>query len=123
MGRLVAVRTLEKGAEEAVPSVLGQNPRADLPRRVVPNVLRVPARQLGDPVPFVVQVISDDRLLQCSPRSAAASRRLPRENASVRWLLIRMLALPVKSVQRVVKDRRQDKGRYREEDQPGVQGE
>ena len=38
----------------------GRDPATHLPWGVVPHVLRVPAFQIGDPVPFLIGVKADD---------------------------------------------------------------
>src|SRR3954469_7646342 len=45
----VAANTLELSAEKAVPSALRRDPVADLPRRIVADVLSVAACELRDP--------------------------------------------------------------------------
>jgi hypothetical protein len=46
------------------------HPRTQLPRRIVPHVLAVPALQIRNPVPFIVLVESDD-----AARDAASIKR------------------------------------------------
>ena len=61
----VAQHTVQDLAEPRAAALFGQHPRADLPRRVVPNMLVVTARQLGDPVVLIVLMKACDRLLHC----------------------------------------------------------
>jgi hypothetical protein len=69
-GRLASrVRALlaEPAAErraEALPPALGlEDPRMLVEGRLVPHVLLVAARELGDPVAVLVLVVADDRAL------------------------------------------------------------
>ena len=51
----------------------GNDPRAALPRRVIPDVLVVPALQFGDPVSFLVLVEARDLTFhRNSPRSLSS---------------------------------------------------
>ena len=51
-------------------TLLGLGPLADLPRGIVPDVLRVPARELSDPLSLVVAMKSDDCLIHAPVRQA-----------------------------------------------------
>src|SRR5687767_15179718 len=55
-GCLVTPRTLHLRADEPRPTLLRQHPRPLLERRLVAHVLRVPAREVGDPRAGFIQV-------------------------------------------------------------------
>ena len=59
----VAADAVQLDAESGGASFWRGNPWAYLPRRIVANVLAVPALQLGQPMPFVILVKSNDRLI------------------------------------------------------------
>src|SRR5687767_314501 len=60
---LIAQHALELHPEPCRAPLGAGDPVANLPWRVVPDVLAMAALKLGDPVSFVVLMISDDRLL------------------------------------------------------------
>src|SRR6478736_806455 len=62
----IAANALELRSEQLLTAARCDDPWPHLPRRIVPNVLRMPARELGDPVPFVVLMESDDWTLHIS---------------------------------------------------------
>jgi len=53
-------RTAERLAEKSGATGVGCHPRPDLPRRIMPDVLGVPAFQVGHPVSVRILVESDD---------------------------------------------------------------
>ena len=57
----IAQHALELHAEARCAPFRNRDPDADLPRRIVPDVLRVPAFELGHPVAFLVLMVADDR--------------------------------------------------------------
>src|SRR5690349_23554018 len=63
---LVAEDAVQLDAEPGGAAFRGGHPWADLPWRIVTNVLAVPASKLGYPVPFVILVESNDRLVHCA---------------------------------------------------------
>ena len=65
----VAQRTVQLCADPSGPTGFVENPAPILERGPVPDVLIVDARQLGDPVPYVVLVKPDDRALQSDRRT------------------------------------------------------
>lgn len=62
---LLAFLAVEEKTEHMLTSVCGFHPMANHPRRIVADVLIVPARELSNPMAFVVGVIASDRLLHC----------------------------------------------------------
>jgi hypothetical protein len=66
--RLVAEHALELRAEKGRAAVRGDDPWAELPWRVMTNMLAVPARELRDPVPFFIRVVSNDSLFHARSR-------------------------------------------------------
>ena len=60
----VAEDTLQLRAEMRCSALGRRDPHADLPRRIVPDMLRVPALELGHPVALLVLVVTDDRATQ-----------------------------------------------------------
>ena len=58
---LLAEDALELRTEVRRAALRRGDPHADLPRRIVPHVLRVPALELGHPVAFLVLMVADDR--------------------------------------------------------------
>jgi len=74
----IAANAVELAAEPAVAALGRHGPRPELKRRLVPDVLAVAARELGDPVTGVVPMEPDDRALHRRHRTAAtAGRTLP----------------------------------------------
>src|SRR5579859_1018944 len=63
----VALDAVEPEAEAAAAALRRDHPRAALPRRVVADVLVVPALQLGHPVPLLVPVVARDWTLHPAP--------------------------------------------------------
>jgi hypothetical protein len=81
-GRLIAAHALELDAEPRCSPFRARDPVADLPWRVVPDVLAMAALKLGDPVPFFILVVPDDRLLH-----GRSAQGLPPSSALSGWLL------------------------------------
>src|SRR5690242_9456815 len=69
--RLIAAHAVELDPDPRRPAFRRGHPRAYLPRRIVPHVLRVPALELGHPVTVLVLMITDDRAAQLSLGSRA----------------------------------------------------
>ena len=63
----VTLEAVEPDAEPAAAALGGDDPRAALPGRVVPDVLVVSALQLGHPVPLRVLVKARDPTLHPDP--------------------------------------------------------
>ena len=84
---LLTFQAVELHAESGVTTLGGRDPLAHLPRRVVPNVLAMPTRQLGHPVPFIVLVVPRDRLLHFTsdspPMNSSAITASPDSRARV----------------------------------------
>ena len=59
-GNLLTEDAVQRRPEKAFSSLRGDNPGAELPRGVVPHVLRVSALQVGDPVLLHVLMKTDD---------------------------------------------------------------
>jgi hypothetical protein len=57
----IAERAIERRPDLRRSTLCVHDPRSDLERRLVPNVLVVPARQFGDPVALLVEVEPRDR--------------------------------------------------------------
>jgi hypothetical protein len=74
-GRLAALfaePAVERRPESSAPAFGFEDPRPLVERRLMADVLPVPAGELGDPVAALVLVVADDRALQPrAPRSAA----------------------------------------------------
>lgn len=60
----IAQHTLQLRTEMRCSALGRRDPHADLPRRIVPDMLRVPALELGHPVAFFVLMVTDDRATQ-----------------------------------------------------------
>src|SRR4051812_7687994 len=73
--RLTALDTHQRLSDEALSSRLGRNPRAHLPRRIVSDVLGVPAGQIRDPVLLIILMEADDLSRNASRFSHRASVR------------------------------------------------
>src|SRR5437762_2637389 len=63
----VALDAVQPHPEPAAAAFRGDDPRATLPRRVVADVLVVPALQLGHPVPFLILVEARNPTLHRDP--------------------------------------------------------
>src|SRR4051812_15120081 len=59
----VAAHAVQLRAEPLAPARFGDDPRAQLPGRVVPHMLTMSTGQLRDPVAFLVLVKADDLAL------------------------------------------------------------
>jgi hypothetical protein len=60
----VAEHTLELRAQMRRAPFRCRDPHPDLPRRIVPDMLRMPALELGHPVAFLIPAVTDDRAAQ-----------------------------------------------------------
>jgi hypothetical protein len=69
----VAEQALELRAEVLGTAFGGRDPEPDLPGRIVSNVLGVPALELGDPMSFLVLMVTNNRPLHFSAREARRS--------------------------------------------------
>lgn len=58
---------------------IGQHPRATCHRRLMPHMLPMSARQVGDPVALLILMVSDDLLLHHCPsrQNATVTRQAP----------------------------------------------
>src|SRR5579872_2543032 len=67
--RSIAENAVQSSTNESAPPFLGGHPGADLPGRIVADVLGVTALEIGDPVPLLVLVKANDPALhQRGPR-------------------------------------------------------
>ena len=66
---LVALNAIKRTAEELRPALFALYPRAVLPGRVMTDVPRMPAFQVGYPVVFLVFVKSDNTTFHGRTRS------------------------------------------------------
>jgi len=71
--RRVAKQAFQLGAKVRRAALRRRDPHADLPRRIVSDVLRMPALELGHPVAFLVLMVTDDRAAQRSLGSLGRS--------------------------------------------------
>jgi hypothetical protein len=62
---LIASDAIQLDAEPRGAPFWRGNPEADLPRRIMTNVLAVPTSEFGHPVPFVILVKTNDWLVHC----------------------------------------------------------
>ena len=62
----MAEHTIQLRAEVRVAPFRRGDPDPDLPRRIVSDMLRMPALELGHPVAFLVLMVADDRATQSS---------------------------------------------------------
>ena len=62
----MAEYTIQLRAEVRVAPVRRGDPDPDLPRWIVPDMLGMPALELGHPVAVLVLMVSDDRATQSS---------------------------------------------------------
>lgn len=74
--RFVAQDAVQHLAKACATTLFSEYPWAQLPRRIVPDVLVVAARELGDPVPLVVLMKSRDRLFHDPPSGRRVGRKL-----------------------------------------------
>jgi hypothetical protein len=63
-GFLVAAGAIELAAEPSLPAFLRRCPQANAERRLMADVLPMPARQIGHPISAFVLMKTDDCLLQ-----------------------------------------------------------
>jgi hypothetical protein len=61
---LVAAETIELAAEPSLPAFFSRRPYANAERRLMADVLAMPARQIGHPISVFVLMKTDDFLLQ-----------------------------------------------------------
>jgi hypothetical protein len=64
---LVASLAIQFGTEASLPPFFRDHPGPYLPRRTVPDMLAVPAIEIGHPVVFLVLVKRNDFALHASP--------------------------------------------------------
>jgi hypothetical protein len=62
-GFFLTFLALQEDSQFLLTTLLGHDPRAILPRRVMPYMLSMTARQLRNPVIFFIQVKTDNCLL------------------------------------------------------------
>jgi hypothetical protein len=61
--RTLTETAVQRRAQPRVSRLLLEHPRPLLPGRIMPHVLRMPALQIGHPMPLCVLMKSDDSLL------------------------------------------------------------
>jgi hypothetical protein len=68
LSRLLAAETVQLAAEPSLPALFSRRPDTDTQRRLVADVLSMPAGQIRDPVSLFVLVKTDDALFHRMPR-------------------------------------------------------